>query len=72
MVSNSDFVIVFAAAPLIFERHLPEELRGSVFYEPGTYGFEKEVARRLQWWADLKAKTSASSEPDGGGSKEPA
>lgn len=53
------------------QEYLPEELRGQVFYEPGPFGFEKEVAKRLQWWADLKAKTSASPEPDGGGSKEP-
>jgi putative ATPase len=40
---------------------LPEELRWSVFYEPGPFGFEKEVAKRLQWWADLKAKASTPS-----------
>ncbi|MEO8910756.1 MAG: hypothetical protein ABI408_11080, partial [Gemmatimonadaceae bacterium] len=33
-------------------------LRGSVFYEPGPFGFEKEVAKRLAWWADLKTKVS--------------
>ncbi|MDQ6689568.1 MAG: replication-associated recombination protein A, partial [Gemmatimonadota bacterium] len=31
------------------QEYLPEELRGSVFYEPGPFGFEKEVAKRLQW-----------------------
>jgi ATPase related to the helicase subunit of the Holliday junction resolvase len=46
---------------------LPEELRGSVFYEPGPFGFEREVAKRLAWWADLKAKVS--SEPSPGGDK---
>jgi putative ATPase len=40
------------------QEYLPEELRGSVFYEPGPFGFEKEVAKRLQWWADLKQKVS--------------
>ncbi|MDQ6769233.1 MAG: hypothetical protein M3Z54_04530, partial [Gemmatimonadota bacterium] len=40
------------------QEYLPEELRGSVFYEPGPFGFEKEVAKRLQWWAELKAKVS--------------
>jgi putative ATPase len=39
------------------QEYLPEELRGRVFYEPGPFGFEKEVAKRLAWWADLKAKT---------------
>src|SRR3954462_4561331 len=47
------------------QEYLPEELRGSVFYEPGPFGFEKEVAKRLQWWADLKAKVSTQPSPDG-------
>jgi len=47
------------------QEYLPEELRGSVFYEPGPYGFEKEVAKRLQWWADLKAKVSTQTSPQG-------
>jgi len=50
------------------QEYLPEELRGSVFYEPGPYGFEKEVAKRLAWWADLKAKTSAAPPKEGEGS----
>ena len=29
---------------------LPEELRGTRFYEPGPFGFEKEIAKRLAWW----------------------
>jgi putative ATPase len=47
------------------QEYLPEELRGSVFYEPGPFGFEKEVAKRLQWWADLKAKVSTPPSPQG-------
>ena len=47
------------------QEYLPEELRGSVFYEPGPFGFEKEVAKRLQWWADLKAKVSTPASPEG-------
>jgi hypothetical protein len=23
----------------------------AVFYEPGTLGYEKEIAKRLEWWA---------------------
>ncbi len=40
------------------QEYLPDRLRGSVFYEPGPFGFEKEVAKRLAWWADLRAKVS--------------
>lgn len=48
------------------QEYLPEELRGRTFYEPGPFGFEKEVAKRLQWWADLKSKvsTQASTQDD--------
>ncbi|HKO16370.1 MAG TPA: replication-associated recombination protein A [Gemmatimonadaceae bacterium] len=43
------------------QEYLPERLRGSQFYEPGKFGFEKEIARRLAWWEELKRR--ASSEP---------
>jgi putative ATPase len=47
------------------QEYLPDELRGSVFYEPGPFGFEREVAKRLAWWADLKAKVSPEASPTG-------
>ena len=33
------------------QEYLPDRLRGSRFYEPGPFGFEKEIAKRLEWWA---------------------
>ncbi|MFI5398687.1 MAG: hypothetical protein ACHQ9S_24430 [Candidatus Binatia bacterium] len=39
------------------QEYLPEKLRGSKFYEPTAFGFEKTVAERLEWWAKLKEKT---------------
>jgi putative ATPase len=36
------------------QQHLPDELRGARFYEPGSYGFEKEIRRRLAWWDRLR------------------
>jgi len=38
------------------QEYLPDKLRGAVFYEPGPFGFEKEVAKRLAWWAELRAR----------------
>ncbi|MBN8524407.1 MAG: replication-associated recombination protein A [Planctomycetes bacterium] len=32
------------------QRCLPEELAGRSFYEPGGFGFEKEIRKRLEWW----------------------
>jgi putative ATPase len=45
------------------QEYLPERLRGRRFYEPGALGFEKEIARRLAWWAELRRRTGESGEP---------
>ncbi len=39
------------------QEYLPDRWQGSAFYEPGAFGFEKEIAKRLAWWAELKRKT---------------
>ncbi|MCC7053570.1 MAG: replication-associated recombination protein A [Gemmatimonadaceae bacterium] len=31
--------------------HLPDEVAGATFYEPSPLGYEKEIAKRLDWWA---------------------
>jgi putative ATPase len=36
------------------QEYLPDELRGSRFYEPGRFGFEKEVRKRMEWWDRLR------------------
>ncbi len=38
------------------QEYLPDRLRGTQFYEPGPFGFEKDIAKRLAWWAELKEK----------------
>jgi putative ATPase len=38
------------------QEYLPEALAGSEFYAPGPFGFEKEIAKRLAWWEDLRAR----------------
>jgi putative ATPase len=40
------------------QEYLPESLRGSRFYEPGPFGFEKEIAKRLAWWEELRKRAS--------------
>jgi putative ATPase len=37
----------------------PERLKDRKYYEPGPYGFEKEVRKRIEWWEALKAKIRA-------------
>lgn len=33
---------------------LPESLQGKVYYEPGPYGFEKDIAKRIEYWNGLR------------------
>ena len=33
------------------QAYLPDELRGTRFYDPGRFGFEKTIRERLEWWA---------------------
>ena len=44
------------------QEYLPERLQGTRFYEPGPFGFEKEIAKRLAWWEELRRKASEQSE----------
>jgi len=38
------------------QEFLPEGLAGSVWYEPGAFGFEKEMARRIAYWERMRAR----------------
>ena len=44
------------------QEYLPERLQGSRFYEPGPFGFEKEIAKRLAWWEELRRRASQSTD----------
>jgi putative ATPase len=44
------------------QEYLPARLRGSRFYEPGPFGFEKEIAKRLAWWEDLRRRANEEAE----------
>ena len=35
---------------------MPERLRDRIYYEPGGMGFEKDMAKRMAWWAEAKEK----------------
>src|SRR6266436_1591867 len=46
--------------------YLPEALRGASWYEPTEFGFEKDIKKRMEWWADLKkAATRPRGQADG-------
>ncbi|GLC27497.1 replication-associated recombination protein A [Roseisolibacter agri] len=40
------------------QEYLPEELRGTAFYEPGPFGYEREIAKRLAWWEERRRRVS--------------
>jgi putative ATPase len=46
------------------QNYLPDALKEAVFYEPGQFGFERDVARRMAWWDELKRKSAAGEPPD--------
>jgi putative ATPase len=39
------------------QEYLPESLRGSVWYQPSDFGYEKTVKERMAWWLELKKKS---------------
>jgi len=38
------------------QEYLPDVLRDAVVYEPVSFGFGKDVAKRLAWWAEMRRK----------------
>jgi putative ATPase len=44
---------------VVAQDYLPEALRGRHYFVPGRYGFEKEIAKRLDWWRKRKERQSA-------------
>ena len=47
------------------QRYLPDALEGSTFYEPGTFGFERDIAKRMAWWRDLRNRASGAQSAEG-------
>ncbi len=41
------------------QEYLPTVLEGRSFYEPGPFGFERDIAKRLAWWAQLRERTKS-------------
>jgi putative ATPase len=42
------------------QEYLPEALRGSQWYEPTDFGYEKTVKERMEWWERLKREGARS------------
>ena len=39
---------------------LPDQLKAARFYEPGAFGFEKEIRKRMEWWDQRRKILNAS------------
>jgi putative ATPase len=42
------------------QEYLPDEFQGAAFYAPGSFGHEKKIAERMEWWAKLKREAEES------------
>jgi putative ATPase len=43
-----------AAEAFVPQDYLPEAVGARSFYEPGSFGFERDIAKRLAWWQALR------------------
>jgi putative ATPase len=50
------------------QTYLPERIQGAVLYEPGPFGHEATIRKRLKWWAEKRAEAEASGQTGGAGS----
>ncbi len=41
------------------QEYLPERLRGTVFYSPSAFGFEKRIGERLAWWEERRREAES-------------
>ncbi len=55
------------------QAYLPDSLAGSVWYRPGGFGFEKEMARRIAYWERMRRRARGEEPPpkDGPAPHEP-
>lgn len=37
-----------------YQKYFPEQMEEKTYYEPGEFGFERDIAKRLKWWQSLK------------------
>jgi putative ATPase len=45
------------------QEFLPPEVKNRCFYEPGAFGFEREIAKRMAWWGKKRLEKRAERKP---------
>ena len=48
------------------QEYLPDELKGTAFYAPGPFGYERKVAERMEWWERKRREAEGGSETGSG------
>ena len=38
-----------------YQKYFPDKMSEKTYYTPGEYGFEREIAKRLEWWRKLRS-----------------
>jgi len=54
------------------QEYLPDELRGTLLYQPGPFGYEKRVRERMEWWERRKRGEGGGGGEEGEGGAPPA
>jgi len=39
-----------------YQKYFPDQMAEKTYYQPSQFGFEKEIAKRLEWWNMLKKR----------------
>jgi putative ATPase len=39
-----------------YQKCFPDQMKEKTYYTPGEFGFEKEIAKRIEWWLKLRQK----------------
>jgi len=42
-----------------YQKYFPQQMQEKSYYEPGEFGFEKEIAKSIQWWLKLRGDKEA-------------
>jgi len=53
------------------QEYLPDELRGTLLYQPGPFGYEKRVRERMEWWERRKLGEGGGGGEEGEGGAPP-
>jgi len=37
-----------------YQNYFPEQMKEKTYYKPGSFGFEREIEKRIEWWLKLR------------------